>query len=99
MPAEAFGELIAGMEDVLAFERGRRRGFTVHGGRDLKVIPEGQVHSTLVRRGLRQFAAAYGLDVAAVRDWEQGRRQSERAQVLLERIDREPETVRRILAG
>lgn len=47
-----------------------------------------------------RFAEAYGLDVTALRDWEQGRRQPERAaQVLLELIDREPETVKRILAG
>ena len=54
MSAEAFGELLGGMEDVLAFERGRRRGFTVHSGRDLKAIPgEGGADAATVRGGLR----------------------------------------------
>jgi DNA-binding transcriptional regulator YiaG len=38
MSADAFGDLMAGMEDVRAFERGKRRGFVVHSGQDIKAI-------------------------------------------------------------
>lgn len=93
MSAEAFADLMGGMEDVLAFERGKRRGCTVHSAHDIKAI------RAKTRLSQPRFAEAYHLEVTAVRDWEQGRRQPERsAQVLLELIDREPETVRRILA-
>ena len=91
---DAFGDLMAGMEDVLAFKRGKRRGYAVHGAPDIKAI------RAKTRLTQPKFAEAFHLDVAALRDWEQGRRRPERAaQVLLALIDREPETVRRILAG
>ncbi len=94
MSPDAFGDLMAGMEDVRAFERGKRRGFAVHSGQDIKAI---RAKTKLTQP---KFAEAFHLDVAALRDWEQGRRQPERAaQVLLALIDREPETVQRILAG
>ena len=83
MSADAFGDLMAGMDDVRAFERGKRRGFVVHSGQDIKAI---RAKTKLTQP---KFAEAFHLDVAAVRDWEQGRRQPERAaQVLLELIDR-----------
>jgi putative transcriptional regulator len=53
------------------------------------------------RLGLSQerFAATYGFAVAAVRDWEQGRRQPERsARILLKIVEKEPEAVTRALA-
>lgn len=94
MSDEAFGQLMAGMQDARAFERGRRRGFVVHSGQDIKAI---RAKTKLTQP---KFAEAFHLDVSALRDWEQGRRQPERAaQVLLELIDREPDTVQRILAG
>lgn len=94
MSAETFADLMGGMEDVLAFEQGKkRRGYTVHSAHDIKAI------RAKTKLSQPRFAEAYRLEVTAVRDWEQGRRQPERsAQVLLELIDREPETVRRILA-
>ena len=54
------------------------------------------------RLGLSQaaFAEDFGFGVAAVRDWEQGRRVPEagvRAYLVV--IDREPEAVRRALSG
>ncbi|TMJ15348.1 MAG: helix-turn-helix domain-containing protein, partial [Alphaproteobacteria bacterium] len=80
--------------DVLSFERGETKGFEVHSPQDIKAIRG--------RTGLSQpaFAKAFGLDVSALRDWEQGRRQPERsAQILLELIGKEPETIQRLLAG
>ncbi|HYE48826.1 MAG TPA: helix-turn-helix domain-containing protein [Azospirillaceae bacterium] len=45
------------------------------------------------------FAAAFGLDVEAVRAWEQGKRRPDRAaRVLLAVIAREPDAVRRAVA-
>lgn len=52
--------------------------------------------------GLSQagFADAFGLDVAAVRDWEQARRQPDRAaRILLAVIATDPSAVRRVLAS
>lgn len=52
--------------------------------------------------GLSQaaFAERFGLDVTALRAWEQGRRQPDRAaRVLLAVIAREPDAVQRALAA
>jgi len=52
------------------------------------------------RTGLSQaaFAARYGFSAGAVRDWEQHRRQPEKAaRTLLLLIDREPRAVQRVL--
>ena len=66
-------------------------------------VPE-QVDVAAVRRALRlsqtEFARRFGLDVTAIHAWEQGRRRPDRAaRVLLAVIAREPEAVRRALAG
>jgi putative transcriptional regulator len=46
------------------------------------------------------FAKRYGFAFSTVRDWEQGRRQPDRAaRVLLSVIAREPEAVRRALSS
>ncbi len=64
-------------------------------------IPE-TVDPAEIRRVLglsqRQFADRFGLDLAAVQAWEQGRRRPERtARILLAVIAREPEAVLRAL--
>jgi putative transcriptional regulator len=54
------------------------------------------------RLGLSQsrFAATFGLDVDAVQAWEQKRRRPDRtARILLAVIAKEPDAVRRALAG
>ena len=54
------------------------------------------------KTGLSQamFAGRFGFTVAAVRNWEQGRRQPDLAAcALLMVIDREPDAVRRALAA
>lgn len=46
----------------------------------------------------QEFAARYGLSIATLRDWEQGRRRPDRAALAYLRvIEREPEAVRRAL--
>lgn len=94
MEDDAFDGLVAGMNDVLAFYKGERKGFVVRTAKDIKAI-RGKT-----KLSQPKFAEAFHLEVTAIRDWEQGRRQPERsAQVLLELIEKEPETIRRILAG
>jgi len=59
--------------------------------------------STSARRAARQlsqdgFARTYGFSISAVRDWEQGRRQPERAaRILLAMIAHAPETVEKVM--
>lgn len=94
MNDEDFGGLMAGMKDVLRFYRGDRKGFVVHTAKDIKAI------RSKTKLSQPKFAEAFHLEVTALRDWEQGRRRPERsAQVLLELIEKEPETIQRILAG
>lgn len=90
--------MIAGLRDAVAHAQGRARlaEYTV-------VVPE-RVNVARVRRALglsqRAFAKRFGLDVTAIHAWEQGRRRPDRAaRVLLAVIAKEPEAVRRALAG
>jgi putative transcriptional regulator len=88
-----------GVEDAVAFARGDRS----RGKATVVWVPEYvDVKALRARLGLSQagFAARYGFSVAAVRDWEQGRRRPEAsARVLLTVIDREPEAVERALSA
>ncbi len=91
---EDFGNLIAGLNDVRDYKRGKRDGFFAH-------VPDAiDVRSIRARTQQTQegFARTYGFSVGAVRDWEQGRRQPERAaRLLLAMIANEPNTVERVL--
>lgn len=96
MDDEDFQGLLAGLRDVARYRRGEREGFVTH-------VPA-QVNVRAIRsaRKLSQegFARTYGFSVSAVRDWEQGRRQPERAaRILLAMIDRAPETVEKVMRG
>lgn len=89
-------KIVQGMEDAVAYAKGDAARATPR-------IPE-RVDVKAIRRklGLTQpaFALRYGLSVAAIRDWEQGRRQPERpARVLLHLIEKDPEGVGRMLVG
>jgi len=98
MAKKAFDKIMAGLEDAEAIAKGTADPATyrvhVPDTVDVKAIRE--------RRGLSQqaFAARYGFSVAAVRDWEQGRRVPEApARSFLIVIDREPEAVDRALSA
>ncbi|WP_373489151.1 helix-turn-helix domain-containing protein [Blastomonas sp.] len=89
-----FAGLVSGLRDVAEWRLGQRDGFIAR-------VPE-----TIDVRAIRKaeqmtqadFARTYGFSVAALRDWEQNRRQPERsARILLAMIAREPLTVRRVL--
>ncbi len=89
-------ELIAGMEEAVAYARGEIELPT-----RVVEVPEA-VDVAAIRRRLRlsqeRFAEKFGFTVASVRDWEQRRRRPERtARMLLRVIDKEPEAVLRAL--
>ena len=90
--------VIAGLRDALAHAHGETElpEYTVS-------VPE-TVNVAELRKALglsqRAFARRFGLDVTAIHAWEQGRRHPDRAaRVLLAVIAKEPEAVRRALAG
>jgi putative transcriptional regulator len=94
--SKAFEAIKAGLEDALAHLEGKKTG-----GRLRRVyVPNIDVAATRARLGLSQgdFAAAFGVSAATVRNWEQGRRRPDGpARVLLAVVDREPEAVLRAL--
>lgn len=96
MSKHAFDKIKAGLDDAQAFLEGKdRKRFRVH------VPTTVNVKKIRTRLGLSQesFAATYGFTLAAVRDWEQGRRKPERsARILLKIVEKEPDAVTRALA-
>lgn len=93
-------ELIDALKDVLAFARGEAvPGMRVH---RVVVIRPPDIAAIRERLGPTHeaFAARFGLDPGAIRDWEEGRRAPDRAaRVLLLTIDRHPEAVEDALRG
>ena len=90
--------VIAGLREAVAHARGEIElpEYSV-------TVPE-TIDVARLRKSLglsqRRFAQRFGLDVTAVHAWEQGRRHPDRAaRILLAVIAREPEAVRRALAG
>ena len=98
MTKEAFESIMAGLEDALAYARGDRSRGVAH---EIEVR-EVDVRTVRVKLGLSQssFASIFQVSVGTVRNWEQGRRRPEGpARALLRVIEREPEAVKRALAG
>ena len=95
----AFGRaLIASAKEALAHVRGEIELPSY----EILVPSDAEVARIRRRPGLSQaaFARAFGLDVAAVQAWEQGRRRPDRAaRILLAVIAKEPLAVRRALAA
>jgi putative transcriptional regulator len=94
MDDDDFGNLIAGLNDIREFQVGKRDGFVAHvpANVDVRTIRAQAKHTQ------ESFARTYGFSVSAVRDWEQGRRQPERAaRILLAMIAQEPDTVKRVM--
>ena len=94
MTKSAFDSIAAGLHDAIEHAKGtpnRARVREVH-----------LVDVSGVREGLgmsqHEFADAFGVSVATVRNWEQGRREPRGpARVLLQVIASEPDVVRRVL--
>lgn len=93
----ALGEaIIEGLKDVLAYKQGKLKlpTYEYHAPEYIEVAP------LRAKLGMSQnrFAHAFGLNVATVRDWEQGRRQPDAmARILLAIIARHPEVVQGVL--
>lgn len=93
--SKAGSRILSSVRKARAFARGEvSEGFVVH-------VPE-EINVKAIRQklGLSQaaFALRFGFSPAAVRDWEQGRRQPEQAaRVLLMVIEEAPQTVERVL--
>ncbi len=91
-----FDDIKAGLEDALAHARGEFGGSEVHE----VVVPVVDVQAVRIDLGYSQseFAEAFGISVATLRNWEQGRRIPRGpARLLLAIIELEPEAVRRVL--
>ena len=94
--SKAGNKLIKSANHALAYARGEiSDGFNVN-------VPE-EIDVKSIRNGLGltqpEFSLRFGFDVRAVQDWEQKRRQPDRAaRILLTVIAHEPEAVKRALA-
>jgi putative transcriptional regulator len=98
MSKRAFDKIMQGIKEAGAYLDGSadKSRYRVHVPTDVNV------KKIRRRLGLSQeaFARKYGFTLAAVRDWEQGRRTPERsARILLKIVEKEPDAVTRALAG
>jgi putative transcriptional regulator len=90
-------KLIKAAKEARAFARGQiSNGFGVH-------VPD-DVNVKALRKNLKcsqsEFSRRFGFAIDALQDWEQHRRTPDRtARIFLTVIAREPEAVRRALAG
>ena len=92
MSKRAFEALAMGLKEALAFVQGDPTKGRVH----RVYVPDIDVGRVRRRLELSQvdFAAAFGVSLATVRNWEQGRRQPHGpARVLLVVIDKAPDVV------
>jgi putative transcriptional regulator len=90
-------KILGSVRQARAILRGESEGELI-----VHVPPEFDVRALRRRLGMSQsrFAASFGFGLAAVQNWEQGRRRPEGpARVLLKVIEHDPETVRRALAA
>ena len=89
-------DILTGLSNALAYARGDASKGHKH------VVAEADVRAVRAKLGLSQdgFAATFGVSAKTVRKWEQGeRRPTGAARVLLKVIEREPDAVKRALAG
>jgi len=90
-------EIIEGLQNAVAYAKGDTTK-----GRAHRILVPPKIDVKQVRRKLclsqNDFAEAFGINAATLRNWEQGRRQPEGpARVLLTIISREPAAVQRAL--
>lgn len=96
MSKKAYEAISQGLREALAYVRGEKSRARVH----RVYVPDIDVASVRGKLGLSQvdFAAAFGVSVATVRNWEQGRRRPHGpAQVLLVVIEKAPGVVMQAL--
>ena len=98
MGKKAFDKIMAGLQDAADHLAGKKSQAVTH---VVRVPGEIDVRAVRTRMKLSQanFAARFGLDIRALQDWEQRRRNPDRAtRVLLTVIDKNPKAVERALA-
>ncbi|GLS19015.1 transcriptional regulator [Labrys miyagiensis] len=89
-----FKGILAGLDDAISFVKGDASRARVIAELDVKAIRE------RTRKSQPQFAKAFHIPIGTLRDWEQGRRMPDApARVLLSLIDRDPETVEKLLTA
>ena len=96
MASNDFSDIAAGLQEAIAHARGEPSEAVEH----RMEVPTVDVAAMRASLGMSQneFAAAFGVSVGTVRNWEQGRRVPRGpARVLLNIIAREPDAVRRVL--
>lgn len=96
--SKAGSRILQGAREALTYVNGEADAgdFRIH------VPAKVDVRAIRRRLGLSQeaFAARYGLSVARVRDWEQGRSNMDTpSRILLTVIDKEPEAIERALSA
>ena len=93
MKKEDFESFKRGMAEAKGYmEEGKRDGYVTHTPLDIKAV---RAKTKLSQDG---FARTYGIEVTALRDWEQGRRKPDRAaQTLITIIDKAPDVVAKLL--
>lgn len=96
MGREAFESIKAGLEDAVAYAKGRTAGQKKHR------VKISDVDVRALRKKLKlsqdRFAETFGVSASTIRNWEQGRRRPEGpARVLLHIISREPKAVMKAL--
>jgi len=92
-------EVVEAMEEVLAIAKGKAKPAAVHTFRPTIAL---EVRKIRAATGLSraEFARRYALDPRAVQDWEQGRRNPDRAaRAYLTVIARQPKAVEKALAS
>lgn len=92
MGKKAFESIAAGLRAAIEYTKGDKTKGRLH----RVYVPQVDVGTVRANLGLSQgeFAAAFGVSVGTVRNWEQGRRRPEGpARVLLAVIDKAPKSV------
>jgi len=94
MTKSAFNKIAAGLEDAIAYQQGDTSRARAASPMDVKAV------RSLANKTQAEFANAYRIPVATLRDWEQGRRQPDApARALLAVIAADPVAVERMLAA
>ncbi len=95
MTKKSFDKIAAGLKDAIAYKKGNQAKGIAH---SVAMIDVKKVRKTL---GLSQddFAAVYGFSSDAIKNWEQKRRQPDRAaRILLAAIQMHPKIMARVAA-
>lgn len=89
--------ILIGMQEAVLYAKGKLKA----NKHDIK-LSNIDVHEVRDKLKLtqRQFATTFGVSVATLRNWEQGRRlPTGAAKLLLKIIEKEPNVVKRVLCG